>query len=214
MDEKERWLIEQARTTIDTGTFSEWDVLGLLIMLRRHAPPNSAILELADFVAHRERDKGILKMYLNRIQTALKSNTSPRGQQTTFPVFTSTDIYTAFNMLFTSLGFSPIDVELGNRLSVCIITLLQSVKVNTPLMIPTRGFIVGMSSYKIALMGLAELPAGHIVKFPLLMADNNGYEVSLAMAPHPVESLIGGDLLVEAYCQGGVFRVQQRNRPA
>jgi hypothetical protein len=90
MDAKERWLIGQARSTLEAGTFCERDVLGLLILLREHAPA--------------------------------------------------------------------------------------------------------------------------VFKFPVLTAVNNGYETSLA--PHPFESLLGGELLVEAYCQDSVFRVEQRGREA
>jgi hypothetical protein len=214
MDANERWLIEQARATLEAGTFSERDVLGLLILLRRHARSNSAVCEFGDFVAHREKDRGILHRYLGRIQTALKGKAVPNGQFAMRPVFTSDDIRDSFNELFTSLGFSPIDSELGNRLAVCVISLLQSVKVDTQLNTPALGFVVQMSSFKIVLIGLGELPAGHIVGFPMLVADNNGYEASLAMASPPVESLHGGDFLVEAYCQDGVFTVEQRGQVA
>ena len=61
MDAKERWLIEQTLVTLEAGTFSERDVLALLILLRRHAQPTSVIREFGDFVAHREKDRGILK---------------------------------------------------------------------------------------------------------------------------------------------------------
>lgn len=144
----------------------------------------------------------------------LKGEGAANGQHVTRPTFTSNDIHNQFNQVFTNLGFSPIDTELGNRLAVCIITLLQSVNVETPLNASRLRLLVQMSSLKIALIGLGIGPAGHIFKFPLLIADNNGYEPSLAMASPPVGSLLGGDLLVEAYCQRGVFRVEQRARKA
>ena len=214
MDTKERWLIEQARATLEAGTFTELDVLGLLILLRRHAQPTSVVREFGDFVAHREKDRGILQTYLRHIQAVLKGDAVPDYQPVKHQVITSNDIYTAFNDLFSSLGFGPIGTELGNRLAVCIITLLQSVKVHTSSNTPALGFVVQMSSFKIVLMGLGEVPAGHVIGFPMLIADNNGYEASLAMASPPVESLLGGDLIVEAYCQDDVFRIKQRGHVA
>ncbi len=214
MDTKERWLIEQARATLEAGTFTELDVLGLLILLRRHAQPKSVVCEFGDFVAHRDKNRGILQTYLRHIQAVLKGDTVPGDQPVKHQVITSNDICIAFNKLFSSLGFSPIGTELGNRLAVCIITLLQSVRVDTSSKTPALGFVVKMSSFKIVLMGLGEVPTGHVFGFPLLIADNNGYEASLAMACPPVESLLGGNFIVEAYCQDGVFRIEQRGHVA
>lgn len=214
MDTKERWLIEQARATLETGTFTELDVLGLLILLRRHAQSASVVREFGDFVAHREKDRGILQTYLSHIQAVLKGDAVPNYQPVKQQVITSNDIHTAFNELFSSLGFGPIGAELGNRLAVCIITLLQSVRVRTSSNTPALGFVVQVSSFKIVLMGHGEVPAGHVFRFPILIADNNGYEASLAMASPPVESLLGGDFIVEAYCQDDVFRIEQRGHVA
>jgi hypothetical protein len=77
MDTKERWLIEQARATLEAGTFTERDVLGLLILLRRHAQLKSVVREIGDFVAHRERDRGILQTYLRHIQAVLTGDAVP-----------------------------------------------------------------------------------------------------------------------------------------
>lgn len=209
MDTKERWLIEQARATLEAGTFTELDVLGLLILLRGHAKTQPVVREFGDFVAHRKKDRGILQTYLHYIQAGLKGEAVPESQLVKPQVITSNDIYIAFNGLLSSLGFGPIGAELGNRLAVCIITLLQSVKVRKSSNTPALGFVVQMSSSKIVLMGFGDVPAGHVFGFPMLIADNNGYEASLAMASPPVESLLGGDFIVKAYCQDDVFRIEQ-----
>ena len=158
-----------------------------------------------------KKDRGILQTYLRHIQAVLKGRA---GQCLKRQVITSNDIYTAFNVLFASLRFGSIGAELGNRLAVCIITLLQSVRVHTPSNTPALGFVVQMSSFKIVLMGLGKVPAGHVVGFPMLIAENNGYEASLAIASPPVESLLGGNFLVEACCQDDIFRIEQREHAA
>ena len=214
MDAKERWLIEKARATLEAGTFTELDVLGLLILLRGHAPLRSVVREFGDFVAHREKDRGILQTYLCHIQAVLKGGAVPDYQCAKPQEITSNEICTAFNELFASLGFGSIGAELGNRLAVCIITLLQSVRVLTSSNTLALGLVVQMSSFKIVLMGLGEVHAGHVVGFPMLIADNNGYEASLAIASPPVESLLGGNFLVEAYCHDDIFRIEQRGHVA
>lgn len=68
MDVKERWLLTGLSEQIGGGTFDERDVLAFLILLRRHTPNDHLVRELGDFVAHRERDRGMLRRYLADVQ--------------------------------------------------------------------------------------------------------------------------------------------------
>lgn len=213
MDIKEQFLIDRTRAVLESGTFSERDVLSLLILLREHAPDKSLLREFGDFVAHRERDRGLLCEYLGRVQAALMTNTAVVNQTDPFRVIKSSEICQSFNDLFASLGMPLFDPELGNRVSACIITILQSVRVSPAASNPALVFMVQMFTFAIALIGVVQTPAGHGIGFPLLVADNNGYEQSLTIAP-PIESLMGGDFLVEAQCQNGTFTVEQRERRA
>jgi hypothetical protein len=203
-DQKEQWLVGQACSTIAAGTFTERDVLTLLILLRRHAPLNSPIREFGDFVAHREKDRGILQEYVSRAQKALRGET---GDTVNLPVFSVSEIGKALNDLLATFAVGPFDTERVNQIAVCIITLLQTVVVETPLGQELGGFGVAMSSDHIILMGRGTVPAGHVFEYPLLIAENHAYEYSLAQ--HQVDYPMRNDFIVQAYAVDGVFRCEQ-----
>ena len=67
MDSKERAIVAALHGRIQASAFGESDVLGFLIATREYAHSNSPLRELGDFVAHRERDRGILQRYLRHV---------------------------------------------------------------------------------------------------------------------------------------------------
>ena len=203
-DQKERWLIARVCSTIAGGNFTECDVLTLLILLRRHAPPNSPAREFGDFIAHREKDRGILREYVDRAQRALRGET---GAAVSLPVFSVLEIGTAINDLLGSFDIEPFEGERVNQIAVCIITLLQTVVVRTPLGRQIGGFGVAMSSAHIVLMGHGTVPAGHIFQYPLLIAENHGYENSLAQ--NHVAYPMNAEFIVSTYAENGIFRCEQ-----
>lgn len=212
IDPKERWLIEHALVTVQSRYFSERDVLALLILLRRHAAPDSVVREFGDFVAHREKDRGVLQKYLRRVQLELRGQQPKREGPVVLPVYTADNVHMSFNAVLTEMDFEAVNAELGNRLTVCIISLLQSVQVDTKLSAQVRGFAVGMSSTHVALLGHGVTPAGHVFQFPLVVANNRDYERSLSMMH--VDFLMRCDRIVEAFCSGGEFWIEQRPQSA
>lgn len=60
MDEKEKILMKHYKKIIEEQKFDEYDILGFLILIRRHlnSELHSNILEFAHLVAHRKRNKG------------------------------------------------------------------------------------------------------------------------------------------------------------
>ena len=136
MDAKERWLIEQLHTAILSGSFTERDVLALLITLRNHLLPlrnhreqDKLVLEFGDFVAHREKDRGILQRYLHSVQSALRGELAANGEPSSFTVLSFESVRNSFNKVFRSLELPELDAELANQITVCIISLLQSVEI-------------------------------------------------------------------------------------
>ena len=208
-DEKEKWLIAQVRDAITCGTYSERDVLCLLILLRRHAAPRSAAREFGDFVAHREKDRGILREYLHRVQEAFHSppNLVP---QIKLPVFSVTDVTSSINQVLAAFGLPPFEAETGNQIAVCIISLLQEVRIDTPQKSPVDYLAVAISTSHIALMGRSTVTAGHVFSFPLLVAENHVYEFSLAHEDAPdVSYLSTCNFVVKTYCIAGAFQFEQ-----
>lgn len=68
MDSKQRALLVELHTRIVAGNFGETDIHSLLILLRDESPRDGAIRELADFVAHRRRDRGPIHGYMREIK--------------------------------------------------------------------------------------------------------------------------------------------------
>jgi hypothetical protein len=58
MDSKEKFLVDEPCRRITQQTFHERDVLAPLILLREHSTAESPVREFADFIAHREKDRG------------------------------------------------------------------------------------------------------------------------------------------------------------
>jgi hypothetical protein len=61
LDDKEEVMIRHYSTIFKSHCFDEYDVLGFLIVIRRLIRSNNTyrgILEFADLIAHRERDRG------------------------------------------------------------------------------------------------------------------------------------------------------------
>jgi hypothetical protein len=205
MDTKERFLIDQSLSKILSGSFTELDVLALLIILRNHSDQHNLVREFGDFVAHREKDRGILKNYRDTVQLAFNSNSTTINEPITIKVFTSSNIRDAFNEVLRSIGKSDLDIELANQITVCIISLLQSVQVKGKLDASIPQLKVGLTFEYIALLGQAKLPAGHIMAFPILVAQNKYKEL-----PSSISEYMILDHTIEAYSLNGDFRFAQR----
>jgi hypothetical protein len=209
MDRKESWLLAETLAALRIGSFSERDVLALLMLLRPYAAVQSPIREFADFVAHRQRDRGILRTFVDRVQRALWDPQAAESQPIAFPLYTASALQKALNDVLAVLGTEGLGAELANQVVVCIISLLQSVKVDTSLKTSLAGFAVGISSRDVVLLGHGAVKAGHVFQFPLLVAANNGYEVSIHLAQFEVP-LMTCNSIVEASSRAGRFQIDQR----
>lgn len=196
---------------MNSDSFTERDVIALLMLLRRDAEKGSPVQEFGDFVAHRERDRGLLQEYVNLVRSALLPNRAGAIGLIPVPKLTSADLHISFNEVLAKLDLAKIDEELANRLIVCIISILEAVQIRTRGRGPLHGFAVGISSTTIFLLAHGTVPGGHIFSFPVLTASNRGYEPSLSMMN--VTSLIRCDYVVEAFCSQGRFQIEQRPIP-
>jgi hypothetical protein len=206
MDKKELWLISKLHEKIVQGTFTETDVLSLLILLREHVGKTSPIREFGDFIAHRAKDRGIIKDLTSLMKRALSGEFDHEPRTIDLPAFTLEQVCDSFNKAFKPLGLSSIDLEVANKITVFIITLLQSVKIKLNENTPIFDFKVGISSSHIALLGEVEGISGNTYRFPLIMALNQ-YEPIKDM---PVFMTL--DRIVESVCEGGTVKLQQKSQ--
>ena len=202
MDIKEKFLIEKMHSTICSGNFHELDVLTLLILLRPHVEKKSHIMEFSDFVAHRERDRGLLQEFLKCFQCVLCGNSNNLNVKS---VVTNKQIRDSFNEVFRKINLPEFSDELANQVTACIISLLQSVKITLPNS-QTSNLAVGISSKHIELRGSGTVPAGHVVDLPILIAQN-----CLADASSYPSSCMRPEYVIEAYSKNGRLNLEQRS---
>lgn len=125
MNSKEKINLLHYKELIEKRKFDEYDIIGFLILIRRHLDKNITpfICDFADGVAHRERDRGVA---YNNIHNAYgnKFKINPDGTVKDFYGISNTawgeeldDIALRFNIKITSIVQSEI--------LLCIISLFQ-----------------------------------------------------------------------------------------
>lgn len=125
MDAKERHIVSELHQRIQERTFHELDVFALLIVLRAHTEAKSPMRELGDFIAHREKDRGLLKAYIQRV-------TAPRrpGAQHYVEIngVTSRETFCeSLNETLSVFDLAPFAQEHSDDILVCCMSILQDV---------------------------------------------------------------------------------------
>ncbi|MGE3979577.1 MAG: hypothetical protein AB7F94_18630 [Nitrospira sp.] len=130
MDAKEQNLVADLHQLITNHSFYERDILALLILLREHATDGSAVRELGDFVAHREKDRGALKKYVQHmnafVEAAVKNGPA---QMKVKPVYSSAEFRDSLNTSFARFGLPQVSPDLTDDVLICIMSLLQDVRI-------------------------------------------------------------------------------------
>jgi hypothetical protein len=206
MDAKERWLVEQLMSVIKSGTFTERDILALLIVLRNHAKGDNVIREFGDFVAHREKDRGWLQKYVHEVKIGLANGDLPQN----IPI-ANKHVQEDLNQVLILLKLPEVNEELANQITICIISLLQSVqvKIKEQKVTTLLKLHVGVGRDKIWLIGEAPNPGGMLFFFPIMFGQNRylpGIDYD-----YPPKKM---DQLVEAFSLNGRLRLEPRPQPA
>jgi len=129
MDSKEKFLVDELCRRITEQKFHERDVLALLILLRGHSAVESPVRELADFIAHREKDRGALKKYVQHVVAygqALANGTA--AQLKIDPVFTAAAFRDSLNSVLAGLSIRVFPKERTDDVLACTMSLLQDVR--------------------------------------------------------------------------------------
>lgn len=133
MDSKEFQLISHFYKKIIKGKSDERDIYSFLMLIREYSPKPSPVREFGDFIAHRERDRGKIKDYLDSAQDffykyANDIPSSKNGYEVK-PVFTMEEIYESFNITLKNIGFPNLDQISVRNIMLCIMSLLQNVAI-------------------------------------------------------------------------------------
>ncbi|RZT10829.1 hypothetical protein SAMN05216319_0706 [Duganella sp. CF402] len=129
MDSKELWQLSRIVNQVHLSDFSEDDVFILLMLLRRYAKVGGALREFADFLAHREKDRGLIFDYMTEVKNALDRPPPFDGKIEIRPIFTVDDIATEINSILGHEQLVPFSALQMNHLMICIISLLQCTEI-------------------------------------------------------------------------------------
>jgi len=176
MDSKEATLIKHYYDKVTSLSFDERDVYSLLILLRPYSQKDSPVYEFSNFVAHREKDRGHIYEYLLRSKSFFNQIGIKLGDTHELKsVFTEQEIHASFDSVFKDLGVPPLSDEVAQGILLCIISLLQEVKISDK-----TGAEIGkllfafdkMGIYLMGLFGVVDFPPHSHLQVPVLIMKN------------------------------------------
>lgn len=129
MDKKEQQLINYYYEKFAAKSFDEKDLLSFLLLVKKYVKNNEVIENLTDFIIHRERTTGYAKTYLDDCKTIINNLGKTKVRQRIEYLFSFKEIRHGFNALCQQLGLEKLPVETINDFMLCIISLLQNVKI-------------------------------------------------------------------------------------
>ncbi|MBT2734428.1 hypothetical protein [Bacillus sp. ISL-7] len=177
MDRKERTLINYYYEKLLDNRLDEKDAYAFLILLSNKSNGNSCLQELAGFVVSRGTKPGVVTEYLcetrKKFANLAKMNTALKIEE----VFSFKEIKNGINQVLVDCGLKSISNEQVNDIIVCVISILQHVKITE------NGREIGqlffaIASKQVMLMaevGIVQNGGGKKtnVVFPVLTAKNN-----------------------------------------
>ncbi len=137
-DSKENQLVKAMALKLLRQTFEETDILGFLILMRRHLDKGSypVLHDLGDFVAHRERNRGNTVDSAGALRSAFEYSNPDllfSHKEATFRASKPEYIYNGqiqaeLNHLFNELGYTGTKAEVLDEITLYIFSILQQVK--------------------------------------------------------------------------------------
>lgn len=124
MDEKECIIFDHYKRIIESQMFDEYDILGFLIFIRSHIINGYPIIrEFSDFIAHRERDRGIIVKNSKRVkENGYKVNKS--NKILSYKGITGNEWKAEWVKLGKNFGISLTD-DILSEIMLCIFSLAQ-----------------------------------------------------------------------------------------
>jgi len=127
MDKKAKLILKSYHQLFKGRSFLERDVLGFLIFIREQVS-DTVLTELCNFVAHRNRDRGITYTLAESINNALQSdNSSEIEGQNLF--YSSEHIGQVINDFFAHQSLPALSSTTITEIIMSIISLLQAIPI-------------------------------------------------------------------------------------
>lgn len=154
MDKKERQLINYYYEKFTTKNFDEKDFYSFLMLIKEHAKDNQIMTNLIDFIVYREKCTGYAKTYLDECKEIIHNLGKTKVRRKIEPIFSFKEIRSGFNALCQQLGYEKLPIETLNDFMLCIISLLQNVKIVSGSLHKEIGYLsFAASSKEFILMG-------------------------------------------------------------
>lgn len=158
LDRKEKQLMDFYYEKFAEKNFDEKDLYTFLILVRESAKDIRCIRELGDFIVHREKSKGYVKDYLEENESVLNNLGKENNTMKIDNIFSFKELRNGFNSLFQKNGYSKLPNETISDFVLCIISLLQDVKIISSKSKREIGKLsFGVSSKEIFLMGIIKI---------------------------------------------------------
>ncbi|AOV07352.1 hypothetical protein [Sporosarcina ureilytica] len=129
MDKKEKQLVDYYYGKFSERSFDEKDLYSFLMVVREHSRDHEVIRELTDFIVHRENSMGYAKAYIDECKEIINNLGKTKVRRKIEHLYSFKEIRNGFNALFQELGLERLPVEIMNDFLICIISLLQGVKI-------------------------------------------------------------------------------------
>lgn len=210
MDAKESQLVRDLHARIAKATFHERDVLALLILIRPRAAANAAVRELSDFIAHREKDRGALKVYVKHIVRFLGALVAKRAATLKIDVVHTREAFReSLNNTLDEYGLSAFDEDRADDVLACVMSLLQDVRlIENKTEIGWLGLVRFGKDLHVAAQVHTPNPERTPVSAPALIVPNR-------YCPHAKSGGVQGfGGLVEARCTNGKLTLYVNGKPA
>jgi hypothetical protein len=124
MTAKQIQSLGELHARFSEGTFSETDVSTLLVLLREKAR-GGPILELANSIAHSERDSGLFFRRMKENRDVLNNLGKKTGTVHAGDLFSSNEFAQNLDDTFVRYGFPALDRPLSDLIFLCGLSLLQ-----------------------------------------------------------------------------------------
>lgn len=129
MSPKEQQLLAKLCERFESGTFSELDVSCLLTLLR-DSVGNGPVRELAQHIAHRERNSGAFFHRIRDNKRALDKLGKKPGRVVSGDVFSSVEFAHSLNGALTRFGMRELGAEITDLVFLCGLSLMQGTRVS------------------------------------------------------------------------------------
>lgn len=178
MDKKETQLVNDYHKKIIEYNFDERDIHSFLMLLREHTTKNTPVREFGDFIAHRNKERGLIRDYLLENKKKIDNiwNGSVPNEGFTINsnnVFELIQIKRSFNNFLELNNLKTFDSELIRDVVLCIMSLLQDVNIYDEHKNVIGNLSISASAKKIILIGSVKIATtGVSAAFPVLEIKN------------------------------------------